>query len=201
YNIETVKKLNYPAIDVNYTALMSSGIIPNRANAYGLFHKAHVITFSSIPIPVSNSQFAETQAVPYISKVALNLVTPFFSRALYAHSLVINYWFQFYVTDRYVGSYPWNVQIIRSRVGVTEPVEVIDLGGFGRTSRNNLLEGETTVSVDAGDELRLVVQSPGIDAHYMAYVTRQQIKISEAVVSSPATTTEGLPVYEVIERL
>ncbi|MBV5334399.1 MAG: hypothetical protein JZU49_01155, partial [Sulfuricurvum sp.] len=199
YNIETVKKLNYPAIDVNYTAILQSGISPDPHNYYGLPHKAHEITFTSIPLNVKNSQFSETQAVGYLSKVQLAAITPFFKSAIYAHELTVTYLFLIQVTDRYVGSFPWNVQLLK--ISKNGDIEEVTSDGFGGEEQKYTIDGSVTLSLNQGDELKFVVQSPGIDAHYMAYILRQYVAITEAVVSSPATTTEGLPVYEAIERL
>ncbi len=197
------KILNYPAIDINYNAKLQMGWPINVPSVYyALQHVAHQITYTSIPFSSKQSDFVELNTVEYRTNVPnLNIIPSLFGRALYPHTLKIDYYFIWKITDKYVGSYPWHIQLLRTRAGNPEPIEVIELCGFGGTWGNGGNDGSQTVTLEVGDELKLVVYSPGIDAHYMAYLTRYWIAFTESVQTSPASITEGLPVYEALERL
>lgn len=201
------KILTYPQINVNYVASL-----PHKVGQFGLYHIAHKISYTSIPLINNFSDFPEVQSVEYFSNIQnLTLIPSFFRQSRSTRTLSIGYMFSMRVTDRYVGSFPWNVQILETKesLGVTTIVNTYDLAGFGGEEYSYIIDGVEIVTVAEGNDLKFVVQSPGIDAHYMAYTDfiempnlgiNTRVSIIEEVANTFETITEGVPIYEALER-
>lgn len=206
-DVNLKKELLFEQTNVNYLAN-----IEHQDGKFGLYHTAHKITYSSIPIISRFSDFSEVQTVGYFSNIQnLTLIPSFFRQSKTTRTLSISYCFSMRVTDRYVGSFPWNVQILETKesLGVTTIINTTDIAGFGGTVMSYIIQGTQLVSVAQGNDLKFVVQSPGIDAHYMAYSDYinmpnfgiwTRVSIIEEVANTPEVLTEGFPLYEAIER-
>jgi hypothetical protein len=79
-------------------------------------------------------------------------------------------------------------------------VNVTDIAGFGGENRTYTFTGTTTVALSKGNDLKLVVKVEQIGGT-TAYLNYGNITITSSVTASPATTTEGFPIYEAVERV
>lgn len=194
-SLYALKKVNFSAVEVNYNAWL---YVNNRV--LELYHTNHVITYTALPLNVYHNEFSEIQSVPYISNAQqLDRITPFFKNALDAYTFDIVYLFYMQVTNRYVGSFPWNIQILECDPAFNI-VTTYDIAGFGGIVQTYKIEGTVQVSVAKGNSLRLVVQSPGIHDTYKAFSLWQELNITQSVASTPAVQLEGFPIYEALER-
>ena len=199
--VDLKKELLFDTIGVVYSA----NIFKRLSNSQ-LFHINSTVSYTSIPLDKYSSEFSEIQTVGYVTKqINLTAIPSFFKNALYDYeNLDVNYTISIVVTDRYVGSFPWNIQILETKEtnGVTEIITTYDIGGFGGLNKTYDFQGTEPVKCDKGNDLKFVIQSPGINATYSAHLIFQQLIIFQTVTEIVgAKITEGFPVYEAIERV
>jgi len=195
------KYLNYDAVnEFNFASLKKDG-------SYDLPRKPGFVSYTSIPLDVLLSDFTETQAVPYVTQTEVLLaVEPFFNAALFNYDILIEWQTIVDVIDTHEGN-PWGITIIESTpLGVI--VAQYDLLSFGadinvdplsRTRIPFTFEGQQTLTVTAGNELRflmIVQNATGIKA----LLKSGSLKITQEIAKSPAKFTEGFPIYEAFER-
>lgn len=197
-NLSTLKKIDYEATYVAYSALLQ-----DLAGIYRLYHPVHIVAYTSVPVKKISSQFTEVQEVAYVSGITNLLAIPsFFKSSLYDKTLTIHYWLQMRVSNRYTGtSEPFRVQILEvDPAGEIVGAPYID-EGFGRDSRTYIYNDQVDISITAGNDLKCVVKSEGIDATYTAYCEYTSLAVEERIASTEAVSLEGLPIYETIERV
>ncbi len=197
--------INYDATNVNYRAELN-----DLTGRYELAHVAHKVTYTSMPVKIFSTdkfldEFTEVQNVSYITRTeSLAAIPAFFKDAKVNYeSLDIWYWLSVEVTDRYIGSFPWTIQLIETDSNGAIVGVPYELGGFGGLKKIYNITPDTVplnVKCDKGNSLKLVVRSAGIDSYYTAYSIKQIIKITQQVSQSPAAQLEGYPLYEALER-
>jgi len=198
------KSILYDATNIYYSAHLvkeSAGLDENE-----LIHQDGVVTYTTLPLEIiNNNRFTEIQRTEYATRITSLLdVVSFFPKAKYDYDFVIDYTFAEYVTNKYTGSLPWNLQLLETKIhsdGTIEIINTYDLGGFGGEEQVYVIEGSVTISVSSGNDLKLVVRSAGIASHYTAYSLTQRITITSSVAASPDSTSEGFPIYEAMERV
>lgn len=197
-SIGQLKKVNYPATNVNYRSELNwsqigHGVLLDRITG--------TLSYTAMPLAKITSEFTEIQTVAYQTKIIqIANITPFFKNALYTYdSLDIYYSIGVKVTQRHIGSFPWTIQIIETTFD-GEIYATTDIGGFGGINQNYSFYGTINISCQKNNSLKLVTRVEGID-NTTAYVEYSTIKITQMVSLSPAATTEGLPIYEVLERV
>ncbi len=205
-DISLRRLINYDATNVSYRAELN-----DLTGRYELTHVAYKVTYTSMPVKVFSTdkflnEFTEVQAVQYITRTEnLAIIPAFFKDAKVNYeSLDIWYWLSVEVTDCYIGSFPWNIQLIETDPNGAIVGAPYDLGGFGGLKKIYNITPDTiplNVKCDKGNSLKLVVRSEGIDSYYTAYSIKQIIQITQQVSQSPAAQLEGYPIYEATERL
>lgn len=191
------KRLIYPAIDINYTGELESA----DGAEYDLPHIAGVPTYTSVPTVLKNSDFiaGKLQTVPYLAKTALHNIEPFYKNEQVAHNLSIYYYIEFKVTNNYAPSAPWEFKFIQTTSAGVDTVIASD--EFGQEERFYIYNETEAVTLAVGDSLRFVVYADGINATYIGHCSHCYIEVTEAVQSAPISFTEGVPVYDALERL
>jgi len=201
------KSIFYDATNIFYSAELLKVFPDLSVDANYLNHIAHQITYTSLPLTIyKNDNLNEVQNVVYRTNIpSLNNIQSFFKNAKYDYELDIDYYFLEWVSNRYVGSFPWQIQIIETKetgdlVKTTEVINTYDLAGFGGQVKTYDIRGSVSLTLTQGNDLKLVVLSPGIDANYRAYSLAQSLRITNRVIASPESNNEGFPIYEAIER-
>ena len=201
------KLISYDATNIFYSADVLKVFTELLIAGNYLNHIKHQISYTALPLDITkNDGLAEIQAVSYQTNVVnIANIGSFFKTAKYDYDLDIDYYFVEHVSNAYHGtSFPWNLQILETKTssdGTTEIVNTYDLGGFGGSNKTYTIQGTTSLTLTKGNDLKLVVQSPGIDATYRAYSMAQHLKIVNKVNASPESSSEGFPLYEATERV
>jgi uncharacterized protein (TIGR02145 family) len=193
------KGLQFPGVDAQYFAHLAKYGLADQ-----LLHINSTVTYSSLPMDKTTSQFAEVKTVSFLSGQLLPDVPSFFQTALYDYDFYIFYSTNINVDNRYTGSSTWYLQLIETDSSgniVTTNGSPYDLGEFGKSERIYSIYGSVTIHVTAGNDLKWVVMSNGINATYHAHIMDTFFNITQSVASVPATLTEGFPIYEAMERV
>jgi hypothetical protein len=200
------KTLHYNETNVAYSGRLVKNEAMDPSVKWALDHKSEIDSYTAIPFDLSSSDFSERlTGVSYITKcVSLTSVGSFFKAGDLDYDLDITYYFNCLVTNRYVGEFPWVIQILETHyngnmANSTEIINTYEIGGFGGENRRYFFDGTVQVHVSAGNELKAVVFVKTYGGT-KAYIQVQEIRISQQVSQSPATDTEGFPIYEAIER-
>lgn len=200
-NYPTLKMgLYYSATNIFYSAWMAK-----YTDSSQFQHIADVVSYSSIPLNKISSQFTELQTVGYMTKQTnLTIIPSFFKNALYDYDeLEIYCDITITVDDRWNGSNPFELQVLETKEigGVTTIINTYTLGAFGNTEGNVAFAEIINITLTKGNSLKLVVYNGGIDAQYHAHSIRQILTVVQRVAETPATQTQGYPVYEATEKL
>jgi len=198
-DVDLKKKLYYTATNINYGAELNKNMEID--GNYPLKRKPGADSYTTIPLDIITNQYStEIYAVPFLAQITdIKLIPPFFS-AKFDHTFDIKCYFRILVTRRHIGTFPWAIEIIETDPnGATVNTTVVyEFGGLNQYySYYDTVYG---VTVTAGNDLKLVVLVRNIE-DIAAFMVNQQIMINESISSSPATQTEGFPVYEAIERI
>lgn len=190
------KGLYYAATNVSYKAELNGA----KGN-FGLNHLYHKVSYSSFPFDVKTNDFTdEIKSTGFINNTIYTANVPsFFKEAKFDHDLDIHYDIAIKVTNRYVGSFPWRVQILET-LSNGDINTLYDIAGFGGTVMTYGISGDISVHIAKGNDLKFVIRSEGIDSSYMAFLVYNDITVTEQVANAPATLTEGFPLYEALER-
>ena len=192
------KGLYFDAVDVRFRAKLIKEV--------GLFQinrDKYVDTYTGLPVDIEmdyGNDFSEIQSVTHTTRAMfINRIEAFFRTSAFDHELSIDYRFSFPVTNGYSHN-PYFLQIIEYSAALGEGT-TYDIADFGRYARSYIFEGNVLVTVRKGYELRLVVMVEGHNATYQAGCEYSRMEISEVISTTPATLTEGYPVYEALERV
>jgi len=156
--------------------------------------------YHSIPLNIVQSDFPdEVKSVPFKTRLTdYTLIQPFFENAVFDHTLIIKYGINVDVTDKNTGSDPWEIKIIQSNATMSE-VTTHELGSFGSENGNVFFGSSVTIDLKKGESLRLMIRTGNVE-DIAAVVGLSSIEITQEIIASPARKTEGLPIYETIER-
>lgn len=194
------KKLSFGQININYLASLG-----DKTGSYFLTHIDNITTYTSIPMTLNYSQsgmdFSEVKSVPYITaKSSLKGMPAFFEVSKSNRTLTIYYDFDMGVSNRYVGSFPWNIKIIETNPDYSIANETF-IAGFGGVVKTYHIYGEVSINVSKGNSLMFIVECLGFNATYRGWIDYSSVAIREEVVNNSAAVAEGFPLYEALQRV
>ena len=169
--------------------------------------------YTGVPLDVTSkdSEMAEVQAVKYITQVSplqLNKITSFFKNALFDKDLEISYDINVIITNEHSVTPPYTVQILETYdinpTGVKAETIIADggvyeIGTFGHSKGFHTFKDMVPITVHKGNDLKLVIIT-GCIQDIGAEIWSAKLDIVQQIAQSPATLTEGLPIYKALER-
>jgi len=191
------KNLNYDETNIfNYADLQSDFL-----TEYDLPRKPVGDCYASIPLNIVSNDFGDRiNTILFRNRVKnLKEIVPFYYYAEFDAELELSCYAQFYVYEQHSGTPPWTVQIIQSDLSCTVNDET-ELLTFGNDKGLVIMNETTTISLLKGNSLRFVVKTGDI-ADIKATMSNGYISITQKIITSPAKTTEGFPLYEALERV
>lgn len=194
------KGLNYLATDVkNYARLAKTG-------NWDLPRKPGVISFTSIPLTIAESDFIEVQNVPYVTQSEpLYGITPLFRNARYDYTFSIKYQIIVRVTSDNVND-QWEIHLMETEDigGIIKNTVVVDgndiiLGSFGSSPGLFTFENTVDFTISAGHDIKLAIRVANTN-NLKATLIQGYVAITQSIAQSPEKLTEGFPLYEAMER-
>ena len=193
------KGLNYDATNVfNYAQYTQSG-------RWDLPRKPGVISYTSCPLLISQSDFTEAQSVAYITQSQfLYPIQSLLRSAKFDYTFSVKYRFGIIVESDNVND-QWEIHLMETErlTDITADVVFNDndiiLGSFGSSPGYFTFEDTVDFSISAGHDIKLVIRVANTQ-RLKAYLTYSFISLTQTIVQSPAKLTEGFPIYEAMER-
>lgn len=191
------KNINYAATNVNIYAQLA------KTGNWDLPRKPGSISFTSIPLNVTSTDYTEVQPVSYITQSApLYPITPFFKNAKFDYVFEVDYQVAVDVISDNVFD-QWEIWLYETKdIGTIQNTVLINeywLGSFGSEPGFKTFDGLVNVSVAKGNDLKLVIRVANTNS-LKATLKNGYVSLKQQIATSPAKITEGYPIYEAFER-
>jgi len=190
------KELFFSATDVRFRARLN-----DLTTQYNILRDRTYDTYTSIPVKIDSTtgnDFEEIRETSYLTKLfGINYVPSFFAPAIRDYTLDIDYTFKFIAQLTNLGN-RFTVKILRVKRtdGILEEFIIGEIGDAITT-----MTGSVQIPIFTGNELLLAIKVLGGSNNYNVWGLSSDMNISVVVSTTPATTTEGFPIYEALERV